>query len=191
MQGRADPGRLWDQATDSQSKSATAGADNASGTHRPGQPFDLFADQRWAGSSRRCRSGWTRIANSSGWRQRDYADTALRRRGEKACRPSWFCAALLKQHRQLSYEELAFHLEDWACFEPSRGCRCRGAEEVGAAQTISAIRAETWEAINRSLLASARQEKIELARSYGSTARSPLRSCTSQATAVFSGMLSA
>jgi IS5 family transposase len=28
-------------------------------------------------------------------------------------------------------------------------------------QTISAIRAETWEAINRTLLASARQEKIE------------------------------
>ena len=28
-------------------------------------------------------------------------------------------------------------------------------------KTISAIRAETWEAINRTLLASARQEKIE------------------------------
>jgi transposase, IS5 family len=28
-------------------------------------------------------------------------------------------------------------------------------------RTVSAIRAETWEAINRTLLASARQEKIE------------------------------
>ncbi len=34
-------------------------------------------------------------------------------------------------------------------------------EEVGAAQTISAIRAETWEYINRVLLASARQDGVE------------------------------
>src|ERR1700679_3189757 len=33
--------------------------------------------------------------------------------------------ALLKQHRQLSYEELAFHLEDSASFRASRGWRCR------------------------------------------------------------------
>ena len=35
--------------------------------------------------------------------------------------------ALLKQHRQLSYEELAFHLLDLGqAFKPSRGCRCIG-----------------------------------------------------------------
>src|SRR6202521_5611141 len=33
---------------------------------------------------------------------------------------------LLKQHRQLSYEELAFHLEDSPPFAPSPRCRCRG-----------------------------------------------------------------
>src|SRR5271166_6523367 len=39
VQGPAVSGKLWDQATDSTSKTATAGADNASGTHRPGQPI--------------------------------------------------------------------------------------------------------------------------------------------------------
>ena len=33
---------------------------------------------------------------------------------------------LLKQHRQLSYEELAFHLETPPRSAPSPGCRCRG-----------------------------------------------------------------
>ena len=37
-------------------------------------------------------------------------------------------------------------------------------EEVGAAQNDSAIRAETWEQINRALLTSARQEKLESGR---------------------------
>ena len=49
--------------------------------------------------------------------------------------------------------------------------------------TISAIRAETWEAINRILLANARQETSKPARSCGSTARSPPRCCMSRATA--------
>src|ERR1700740_3069983 len=39
VQGPAVSGKLWDQANDSTSKPATAGADNASGTHRPGQPI--------------------------------------------------------------------------------------------------------------------------------------------------------
>jgi IS5 family transposase len=61
---------------------------------------------------------------------------------------------LLKQHRQLSYEELAFPLEDWASFRafPKKSVLHK---------TTSAIRAETWEAINRVLLASARQAKVE------------------------------
>jgi hypothetical protein len=37
MQGPAVSGKLWDQATDSKSKTVTTGADNTSGTHRPGQ----------------------------------------------------------------------------------------------------------------------------------------------------------
>ena len=70
--------------------------------------------------------------------------------------------ALLKQHRQLSYEELAFHLGDSASFRAFARLPLSWTPKKSVLQrTISAIRAETWEAINRVLLASARQEKVE------------------------------
>src|SRR6266545_5324062 len=73
--------------------------------------------------------------------------------------------ALLKQHRQLSYEELAFHLEDSASFRAFARLAVSWTPKKSVLQTtISVIRAETWEAINRTLLASARHEKIELGR---------------------------
>jgi IS5 family transposase len=68
----------------------------------------------------------------------------------------------LKQHRQLSYEELAFHLEDSASFRAFARLPLSFTPKKSVLHmTISAIRAETWEAINRILLASARQEKVE------------------------------
>src|SRR4051812_29429256 len=70
--------------------------------------------------------------------------------------------ALLKQYRQLSYEELAFHLEDSASFRAFARLPWGWSPRRSALhQTIGAIRAETWEAINRTLLGSARQEKVE------------------------------
>ena len=70
--------------------------------------------------------------------------------------------ALLKQHRQLSYEELAFHLEDSASFRAFARLPLSWTPKKSALhRTISAVRAETWEAINRTLLASARQAKVE------------------------------
>jgi IS5 family transposase len=70
--------------------------------------------------------------------------------------------ALLKQHRQLSYEELAFHLEDSASCRAFARLPWGWSPKKSALQkTTSAIRAETWEAINRTLLASARAEKLE------------------------------
>jgi IS5 family transposase len=70
--------------------------------------------------------------------------------------------ALLKQHRQLSYEELAFHLEDSSSFRAFARLPWSWTPKKSVLhKTISAIRAETFEAINRTLLASARQEKIE------------------------------
>ncbi len=70
--------------------------------------------------------------------------------------------ALLKQHRQLSYEELAFHLEDSASFRAFARLPLSWTPKKSVLQaTISAIRAETWEAINRAVLGSARQEKVE------------------------------
>ncbi len=70
--------------------------------------------------------------------------------------------ALLKQHRQLSYEELAFHLEDSASFRAFARLPLSWTPKKSVLhKTISAIRAETWEAINRAVLGSARQEKVE------------------------------
>jgi IS5 family transposase len=70
--------------------------------------------------------------------------------------------ALLKQHRQLSYQELAFHLEDSASFRAFARLPWGWSPKKSVLhQTISAIRAQTWEEINKVLLASARQEKLE------------------------------
>jgi transposase, IS5 family len=73
--------------------------------------------------------------------------------------------ALLKQHRQLSYQELAFHLEDSASFRAfARLPHAWSPQKSGLQKTISAIRAATWEQINRTLLTSARETKIERGR---------------------------
>src|SRR5437588_13121812 len=70
--------------------------------------------------------------------------------------------ALLKQQRQLSYEELAFHLEDSASFRAFARLPLRWSPKKSVLhQTISAIRPETWEAINRVVLTSAKQDKLE------------------------------
>jgi IS5 family transposase len=70
--------------------------------------------------------------------------------------------AVLKQYRQLSYQELAFHLEDSASFRAFARLPWSWTPRKSVLhKTISAIRAETWEQINRALLASARQEKLE------------------------------
>ena len=73
--------------------------------------------------------------------------------------------AVLKQHRQLSYQELAFHLEDSASFRAfARLPHGWSPQKSVLHRTISAIRAETWEQINRTLLASAREAKLERGR---------------------------
>jgi transposase, IS5 family len=69
---------------------------------------------------------------------------------------------LLKQYRQLSYEELAFHLQDSASFRafarlPMSWCPKKSVLQ----KTISAVRAETWEQINRVLLTCAKERQIE------------------------------
>ena len=69
---------------------------------------------------------------------------------------------LLKQYRQLSYEELAFHLQDSASFRafarlPVSWCPKKSVLH----KTMSAVRAETWEQINRTLLGSAHAQKLE------------------------------
>ena len=70
--------------------------------------------------------------------------------------------ALLKQHRQLSYEELAFHLEDSASFRAFARLPLGWSPKKSVLQrTISTIGAASWETINRAVMASARHHKVE------------------------------
>ena len=69
---------------------------------------------------------------------------------------------VLKQHRQLSYEELAFYLTDSASFRAFARLPVHWTPKKSVLQnTISAISAETWERINRHLLQQARKAKVE------------------------------
>lgn len=71
--------------------------------------------------------------------------------------------ALLKQYRQLSYQELAFHLSDSASFQAfARLPRYLLPKKSVLQQTISRIQPATWERINQGLLLDARHEKVEL-----------------------------
>src|SRR3989339_1270151 len=73
--------------------------------------------------------------------------------------------AILKQYRQLTYEELAFHLEDSSSF---RGFSRQGMGQYPCKsilqENIKALREETWEAIHRVIIICAKKEKIETGR---------------------------
>jgi len=70
--------------------------------------------------------------------------------------------AILKQYRQLSYHELAFHLEDSASFRAFARLPWPWSPQKSVLQrTISAIRPETWKQFNLALLSVARQAKLE------------------------------
>jgi len=73
--------------------------------------------------------------------------------------------AILKQYRELTYEELAFHLEDSDAF------RSFARLDIGQhpsksilQENIKAITEDTWEAIHRDILEYAAREKIEKGR---------------------------
>lgn len=73
--------------------------------------------------------------------------------------------ALLKQYRQLSYNELAFYLSDSASFQAFARLPAHVMPRKSALQqTISRIKASTWERINKRLLGQAQQEKVEQAK---------------------------
>ena len=73
--------------------------------------------------------------------------------------------AILKQYRELTYEELAFHVEDSMALR-SFARLGRGQYPCGSTlqDNIKAIAAETWEAVNRMLLEHAAQRKVEKGR---------------------------
>lgn len=74
-------------------------------------------------------------------------------------------SAILKQYRELTYEELAFHLEDSDAFRTfSRLEMGQYPSKSILQENIKMIREETWEAIHREILGYAGQEKIETGR---------------------------
>ena len=73
--------------------------------------------------------------------------------------------AFLKQYRQLSYEELAFHLEDSSAF---RAFSClemaQNPCKLVLQENIKMLTEDTWEAIHREVLGYAHRENIETGR---------------------------
>lgn len=70
--------------------------------------------------------------------------------------------ALLKQYRQLTYEELAFHLLDSASFQAFARLPLNWTPKKAALQAnIAAMTDTTWQAINTQLLGAARQAGVE------------------------------
>ena len=71
--------------------------------------------------------------------------------------------ALLKQYRQLSYQELPFHLSDSASFQAFARLPLNLFPRKSVLQkTISCIQPATWECINQRLLADVKAEQVEL-----------------------------
>jgi IS5 family transposase len=125
--------------------------------------FDLFSNHQ-IGRELKAISGWldaqTQLLT---WVAADLGDDGVRDTGRQGLpAESVLRCALLKQYRQLSYEELAFHLEDSASFRAFARLPLSLCPKKSVLQkTISRIRAETWEQINRILLTDAKQEKLE------------------------------
>lgn len=125
--------------------------------------FDLFAEHE-IGHELKAMSQWLdEHRDLLGLVTRDLRRHGLKETGREGLpAEAVLRCALLKQHRQLSYQELAFHLEDSASFRAFARLPWGWSPKKSALhKTISAIRAQTFEEINRVLLASALQEKLE------------------------------
>src|SRR5208337_4811085 len=73
--------------------------------------------------------------------------------------------AILKQYRELTYEEMAFHLEDSDAFRSfARLDMGQYPSKSILQENIKAIREETWEAIHRDILSYAIRENVEKGR---------------------------
>jgi transposase, IS5 family len=125
--------------------------------------FDLFAGHE-IGRELKAMSGWLDEHPALiGLVAKDLRRLGVKETGRQGLpAESVLRCAVLKQYRQLSYEELAFHLEDSASFRAFARLPLSWTPKKSVLQkTIGAIRAGTWEAINRTVLASARAEKVE------------------------------
>jgi len=75
-------------------------------------------------------------------------------------------ATVVKQTEDFSYEDLAFHIQDSACFQSfcRIGIDAAGTTKKTLQNNIKKVRRETWEAINHILLDNARRRGIETGR---------------------------
>ena len=97
------------------------------------------------------------------WIATDLESPAVRATGRLglSCESVLRCA-VLKQYRQLSYEDLAFCLLDSVCCQSFARLSTGWVPKKSALQAaISAISAATWERINQCLLRSAQKSKVE------------------------------
>ncbi|MER8396230.1 ISNCY family transposase [Mesorhizobium sp. M0045] len=125
--------------------------------------FDVFATHE-IGHELKAMSRWLdEHRNLLGLVARDLVRVGVKATGRQGLpAEAVLRCAILKQYRQLSYQELAFHLEDSASFRAFARLPWSWSPQKSVLQkTISAIRPETWEAINRTLLSSARQARLE------------------------------
>ena len=72
-------------------------------------------------------------------------------------------AAIIKQMEGFSYDDLAFHLLDSVCYRYfcRIGLTDKGFQKSALCKNIKSIKAETWEAINRILVAYSQDKDIE------------------------------
>jgi len=125
--------------------------------------FDLYADHQ-LGRELKDMSQWLDAHPELAiWVAADLGDEGVKDTGRRGLpAESVLRSALLKQLRQLSYEELAFHLEDSSSFRAFARLPLGLRPQKSVLQrTIAAIRAETWGKINQAILLSACALKIE------------------------------
>ena len=93
----------------------------------------------------------------------DFQSGGVSRRGRRGMTfESILRCAILKQYRQVDYRTLAFYLRDSVSFIEFARLDGRRAPSKSTLQSlISAIRAETWEALQRCLLMDARAQGVE------------------------------
>ena len=116
-----------------------------------GSLFDLFSDPQ-IGRDLTVISAWR---DAQCWLvalvATDVSDDCVKQTGRQSLpAESVLRCALLKQFRQLSYEELAFHLPNSSSFQAFARLPLSLCPKKSLLQkTISLIRAETWEQINQ------------------------------------------
>ncbi len=128
--------------------------------------FDLFSDHEIGQELMAISAFLDRNTEIVDWVSADLRIKAVHQTGRSGLpAESVVRCALLKQMRQLSYHELSFHLSDSASFQAFARLPLSWFPKKSVLQdTISRIKAQTWERINQLVLHEASLERIENAR---------------------------